>query len=187
MTKARDNATQGGLVLLTPGSATNGTIGSSGNISFSGASTILINNCFNSTYKSYKVITDLTAASTSLEIFFRLSASGTAYSGALYSFYGNYGRTTGASGATYASGANQFYLGNTDATYAPGFMSSLEIHRPFLTQYKSINFQNWGKDSTSQWGSSTSGVLESNTSYDGLYLYTSTGTITGSIKVYGYK
>ena len=174
MTRAKDVASNGGLVLINT-------------TSFSAASSVQINNCFSSTYKSYKVLTDLTAASTMLEMFFRLSASGTPYSGAQYSFYGTYGRTSGTSGATYGSGSTQFYFGNTDGTFAPGFLNSLEIHRPFLTQYKNINFQNWGRDATSQWGSSTSGIIESNTSYDGLYVYTSTGNITGTIKIYGYK
>jgi hypothetical protein len=49
MTKARDNANGGfGLVLVKPSTVVNGTDNGKGTVSFSGASTVSLNGCFNS-------------------------------------------------------------------------------------------------------------------------------------------
>ncbi len=57
MTKARDLANGGfGLVLVKPFSVVGGTDNGKGTVSFSGATTVSLNDVFSSTYMNYKII-----------------------------------------------------------------------------------------------------------------------------------
>ncbi len=55
MTKARDLANGGfGLVLIKPSSVVNGTDNGKGTVSFSGVTSVSLNDVFNATYTNYK-------------------------------------------------------------------------------------------------------------------------------------
>ena len=57
MTKARDLANGGfGLVLIKPSTVVNGTDNGKGTVSFTTASSVSLNDVFNSTYTNYKII-----------------------------------------------------------------------------------------------------------------------------------
>jgi hypothetical protein len=176
-----------GLSLITPTSvaATGGTvsIGANGTVSFSGIGTsgISLNGVFNSTYTNYKIVFDGEAsAQVSMRIRFR--ANGTDATGSNYNVQEI--RAQGASIVT------ERYANSTVGEFANTFSSKMAVEaiifNPFganSTVYMSnVVNQNEGARAYQYFGGHTLA-----TSYDGFTLFTSTGTITGTLSVYGYR
>jgi hypothetical protein len=183
LTKARDLASGGfGLVLIKPSTVVNGTDNGKGTVSFSAASTVSLNNVFNSTYKNYKIFVDFTA-STTLDINFRLRANNSDNSTA-----SSYNRQNmDANGSTLSS----FRFAQTEHLMGGGAstavnMITMDITRPFLADTTGFNIFNQRSQSNA-WMMLASGFHNQSVSYDGITLLASTGNITGSISVYGYN
>ena len=174
VTQATLDATVG-LVPITPTSIANsgGSASASGAaVTFSGVSSISLNGVFSATYARYLIMWDgggsINPGSGSNYYSQRLYGAGTTVSA---------GRT-GAS--TYASAGSWDYLNNS--------ATQLTMYNPFVaanTMWHEIGISNADTSNTS--------VLEINggthslsTSYDGFTLLTSSGTCTGTIRVYGY-
>ncbi len=77
-----------GLSLITPSSIAatggSGSISSTGKISFTSASSISLNGIFSSTYQNYKVLFQVTAPTSGVDLTLRLRASGSDLTGASY-------------------------------------------------------------------------------------------------------
>ena len=183
MTKARDLASGGfGLVLIKPSTVVGGTDNGKGTVSFSAVSSVSLNNVFNSTYDNYKVmITIDTLEAKTCGLRMRVSGSdasgATDYKWSLQYFTGagnpaNDGGSTGASSAT--------LLNLSAGGIATG---AIEIMNPFLAKF-THSFRLGAYSSTHHFGSFIHTV---NTSYDGFTLISSSGTITGTVSVYGYN
>lgn len=178
MTKARDNATQGGLVLLSE-------------TTFSAASTITIDNCFTSTYKSYYIALEpfgCSSYSASLYFRFRIGSGSpsnytSGYDGSCV--YGNYNSTTvGNFGAgntdkflfAYDAGGN-----GTSANSSGGHMFIRNVG--LSSSYPVVNGQYFGNS----WGSNFNMENRNLQNYTGFSIYASTGNVNGTIKIYAYK
>jgi hypothetical protein len=174
-----------GIVQLIPGSVDIGsgsaTVNGNGQISFSGASSISINDIFNSTYTNYKVIGDITNTSASLvSMRYRVSSSDRTSGYLTSSFY------LALSAADFLKDNNgttysriSYCAANTDTTF-----ESI-LYRPFTTAktYQST-IAIRGDAYVYQSGTYT----DSTTSYTGFTIYpNSGGTMTGSFSVYGYR
>ena len=172
-----------GLRLITPTSVVSGTISSTGSVSFTTASSINLNGIFSSTYDNYLVKLDYTA-SASNGMYLRLRASGTDANGTDYFRQMVTGDGTTASGNRESSSTYyNFGYSNTGRSSA-----TLEINSPFIARPTTGNtmFNEQTNSSgvatrSSSWGHNVS------TAYDGMTIYPNTGTLTGSIRVYGYK
>lgn len=155
-----------------------------GEVSFTTQSSVSIDNCFSATYTHYLVVRNLLGSSGDVALGVRLRVSATDASGADYrDQYVNASSTTiagaRATGATSWTAA----LGYTEAT-AFGF-EQLRVSNPFET----VRTTAWCDRSSDADGSI---VLDRRvyahdltTSYDGITVIPASGTITGSIKVYG--
>jgi hypothetical protein len=171
LTKARDVATQGGMVLIN-------------STTVSASSGIQINNLFSSTYDQYFMSWTGVCSSNAVALFSRFSASGTPNSSTLY-FYGGYS-TNNSTGPTreYAGSQAQTILGALGDISGSAFNY---INNPFLA---SPTNGTWSYD---LWGSSSNfvgqgGFSHNNAvSYDGIYIYPGSGTFTGTLKFYGVK
>jgi hypothetical protein len=176
-----------GLSLITPTSIAatggSGSISATGAVSFTSASAINFNGCFSSTYDNYLVKLDYTA-SASNGMYLRLRASGTDANGTDYFRQMVTGDGTTASGNRESSSTYyNFGYSNTGRSSA-----TLEINSPFIARPTTGNvmFNEQTNSSgvatrSSSWGHNVS------TAYDGMTIYPNTGTLTGSIRVYGYK
>ena len=172
-----------GMKLIVPTSAVNGTVGATGAVTFTTASTLNINGCFNSTYTNYKIIMNV-IGSTVTDLRFKMRASGTDSSGAYYWVYTGV-RDTG--GSYQQSTAN-------DSSAAINYISVqkrqqiiLDICRPFEAEETSYTGKTVGSDSTSALFTNPYMFHAQNISYDGFSLIPGSGTITGTVRVYGYK
>mgnify|MGYP007073085241 CR=1 FL=1 len=167
------DTTLGVYSAVTPGSVKISTT------TFSGVATQSFNNVFSTTYDNYKILVKITG-STSTALNFRLRVSGTDTSTNYY-WAGNYQRYD----QTTESGEN----GNNVAQGQIGGLQSVrgfhvvEINQPFLatpTQYSSLGFD-------AEYKRHYAGAQSGSTSFDGITLIALSGTMTGTVSVYGYN
>ena len=147
--------------------------------SFSAVSSVSLNNVFSATYENYRVIFRSTG-STSNRAIFRLRSSGsdatTGYAGRLLTADG-----TGVAGGTISATLFPLINDNTSSV-AYAAIDVMQPHETTITGFLSVG-------STSNPDIRFIGGRNINaTSYDGSSLVAdSTGNITGTVRVYGYK
>jgi hypothetical protein len=146
--------------------------------SFSAVSSVSVNGCFSATYERYFVITRFATTNTST-LGFRLRVSG---SDATSSYAGQ--QLGGTGGTVFASNwdtsridldnnsaGNQFFIANFD--------------RPFQATETSVFVQAFRGNNGAV--SNHAGWHTATTSYTGLSIVAGTGTMTGNIRIYGYR
>jgi hypothetical protein len=196
MTRARDVATQGGLVQVVPTSISvgsgSGSVSGNGAITFTGASTISLNNCFTSTYDNYKFICDLAlneAANGANQLRLRLRTSSGDDSSNIYN--GGYSHTYyGATSFSIGGGVQPgTYLPINTQYYHTGAVSeTFDIVGVNGSNRREFFGVSHGGDGASGSGGFFAGAtyITSNI-HTGITFYSSSsGTFTGTIKIYGY-
>ena len=162
-----------GLVYVT--SATIGT----------GVSSVVLTNCFNSTYENYRLVVNITSNSSSnSSLTLRMRDSGGTDSTSNYFFGFIYAiPSTGAvSSAGNTSGSYYDYAVNCLGTSGGG--ASIDILKPFLAQVTVFT----GGSPRGDLVGSTSGYHNVGSSYVSLSLTSGGGTVTGgTVAVYGYR
>jgi hypothetical protein len=145
--------------------------------SFSAVSAVNINGCFTSTYQSYRVIARFTNSTTGV-LGYRLRASGTDatanYEGVLL---------IGLAGSSASNAWDTSRVDFDNNTSGSNLIAS-EIDSPQLATR--TMFLNTLVRTNTVVGVHN-GSHTASTSYDGLTLFTGAGTITGSIRIYGYR
>ena len=183
-----------GLTLLTPTSIANtsgtASIGANGTITVSGVSSVSLNNVFNSTYRNYKIIVQVSSPSADdvLRLRWRKSASDSTTE-----YYGMWSRTSAAAttGALNTNGESSVQLltldsANPNTVY--GF--SYDALNPFVSTYTSLVGTALGIElnSAQYYGYAGASHHRVTETYDGLTLLTGSGaTVVGTISVYGYN
>jgi hypothetical protein len=148
------------------------------------SSTVVVYNCFSSTYDNYKIVYMGGQSSASCHLTIQLSGitTGVYYGGIMY--------VSSSPGSVQVAGVNA----QTSWTYS-GMMrgSSLggqldfELHGPFLSNCRTRVNAPYVRDDDQGFGTFT-GIVESTASATGFTLATTTGTFTGGqIVVYGYR
>lgn len=171
-----------GLRLLVPTSAVNGTVGTSGVVTFSGVSSVSLNGCFSSTYQNYKVYINWTH-STGTAINIRLRLSGTDYTSSDYYYSGiATNHSTATISSLRGSGVSSF-ASSTNMSTSENFVT-VNFASPNTTATTKATFE---LATSGGFNELYGGVLSSNNQNDGFTLYPSSGTITGTIRVYGLK
>lgn len=157
-----------------------------GEVSFTTQSSVSIDNCFSAAYTHYLVVRNLLGSSGDQPIRVRLRVSSTDDSGTNYRKQEVSASSTTITGAR-TTGSQQWgeALGYTEAT-AFGY-AQLRISNPFdtvrTTAWTDLSYDADG--SVALWRFVYAHDLT--TSYDGITVIPASGTITGSIKVYGLK
>lgn len=177
-----------GLVQVSPTSVAvgsgSGSVDGNGTVTFSGASSVSLNNCFSSTYTNYRLIF-IATGSTFAGCYFQTRLSGTTATGANYSYQklGAVGSTVSASRGT---GSTTIELGYLRSGGADGW--TVDVFAPNLAEpTKTIHH-------CTDWGDGTNlelyfgvGFHFVSTAYDGFTLFPNSGTFSGSLQVYGYR
>lgn len=179
-----------GMRLLIPASATNGTIGSTGAVTFTTQSSVSLNDVFTSTYDNYVVHIKFTAFSADASTFVRLRKSGTDATGSNY-YFSSRGYT--AAGVTFDSVNNPtsdgWFIQDVDSgsSIKPTF-AKVEFLDPKVSGYTSAFTQFVGSTTAGvnvmQYGGGQHNVSDS---YDGFTIRVNGGTMSGTVRVYGYK
>jgi hypothetical protein len=172
MTKAREIATQSGLILITTSTQ-------------AAAATNSLDGIFSSNYKNYKIIGNFTGSaggSSPVAVYFKFK-NGATYSSSHYgsNVHGIFSSTSVASINTF--NAAVFHFSYTNQGFPTHF--EMDVHNPFVGGYKSI---------TGQYNSVGIGVQGSfgghegtTASFTGFELTLGTGNISGFYQVYGYN
>lgn len=156
------------------------------NQSVTAASSVAFNNCFNSTYSNYRIVVDSvgsTSSAASMSLQFR--TSGTAYSSANYYRWTIYGANSTALAANWVAGTSSAFFTSTADHAGHG---AVDVIQPFSSTIKtswSGAYYSIGSVA-SDWGWTNGAVLVTN-SFDGFALTASSGTFTGSVRIYGYR
>jgi hypothetical protein len=152
---------------------------------FTDTSSVSVSNIFNSTYENYRVLLNITSATATATTNLRLRYGTTDNSSSNYYWNRVYGQTTVVCGNGSSSTATN---GTYFAEYSAGSSSTdATIYNPFASKSTS-----WTGVSNFIYGTTNhtmmlSGQMSVSTSYDGFTLYQSSGNMTGTLKVYGFK
>jgi hypothetical protein len=151
---------------------------------FATTSTPFINGCFSSTYENYRIVMSLTCSSTTnLRMRFR-SGTNTPETGSVYDRFGfSY---VGSVDSQIISNQTSAYLGDITSVGIPNvFVSSIDIFNPNTALHTNTLPTSWGSNSGSIFLMPVR--VETTTAYTGIELFGDAGTLTGSMRVYGYR
>jgi hypothetical protein len=177
----------GGLAKIVPTSVTVGsgsaTVNGNGSISFSGATSVLVNNVFTSAYRNYFLTWESTSPASQYPNY-RLSTGGTPNSTSNYSHQRFESSGAGSSSQRTTDSVFSLQTNNTRA-----FVATLYIFAPqvaektfVITHTMHINDLTF----TQPVNMNTNGIFNDTTQFDGIQLLPNTSNITGTLSVYGY-
>jgi hypothetical protein len=159
-----------------------GSVDTKGAVTFSGASSILLNNCFTSVYQNYQIICNITQ-STGSALKYRVSSGGTPVTSSTYRRGGWYQEGPSTNGLYYSSSSETSIVVNDKIN------ASIVINtfKPFEASATSVLFDLQMENGSVAGVVKGYGYNTNATSYDGFQLSPDSGTIAGTIRVYGYK
>ena len=153
-----------------------------GATTFTGATTPFINGCFTSTYAHYRIMINMTgSASVGVTVRMRSGVS-TPETGAVYDRFGF------EAGAVYTNvnlaDQTSALVGQTDS--GGGVMTGIiDCFNPNVASNSNLVINGWNANS------GTSDIMnnriQTTTQYTGIEIFPASGTITGSMRVYGYR
>ena len=153
---------------------------------FSAASSTSFVSLLTSTYANYRVICQFTSVSGAAGIAYMKLRSGATDISANYSYGGWLVEASGTANISQATGGvNGFYVSTIYSGYA-GAAASFDLIGPQLasnTEFMNIGGSNYSNTRLEIYGGLHSGA----TAYDGITIYASVGTLTGTARLYGYQ
>ncbi len=181
------SVTGGGMDLITPTSvAGTGVTLSGGQVTFTAATTISANGVFTSTYESYLVMLLTTASGAASQLITaRLRLAGT-------DAVTNYKTqrlfySTGATVQVNPSGTDDWTFSAADSTN-PTSLSALTIASPAIARATAMKGEFQNVSSTGDCiGNILTGIHTTATAYDGLTILGESGSITGTLRIYGLR
>jgi hypothetical protein len=177
-----------GLVKVIPTSVAGSgvTLGATGTVTFAASTSVSINGCFSALYSNYRVVI-AGSGTDNLDGSLRFRAGGTDSTGANYQyassgFYGGIRNDASGTGQTSIGFAVSFGNGRTSG-------ASIDIYRPFTTDsYKVTSTQvAFAHSAVGVIVRNVAGALGSATQFDGFTFFVGSGSISGTVTVYGYR
>ena len=158
---------------------------------FTAVSAVNVNGCFSATYRNYRVTFDITTTSQNNYCYMRLRSGVTDNTTTNYNYVRPSNRIGSTTTAEIFGGAAvaQWDSISHNVSGAQDSMAIWDIRRPYLTLRTGIHGQQITSESTyvNQHGGQYFGIFNSTDAFDGFSIIASAGTITGVVKVYGYK
>ena len=149
--------------------------------SFSSSSIVSFNNCFTSTYENYKIVWTANSVSSLGTILLRLRASGTDNTTTNYGSSGVYALFAGTVSGTGYNAQNYWaihYCANTSSQHR-----SIELMQPQVAYNTSFGSVGSNADANAYYA----GWFGATTQFDGFSILPGSGTMTGTVRVYGYR
>lgn len=173
-----------GMDLITPTSvAGSGVTLSGGAVSFSASSTVSVNGCFTSAYENYVVVfTSSATAAGYAHVRIRLRVSGTDDSANSYKYVNLYIEPSISAGRETSTSMRAGRVSNN----ADANSLVVDIFRPQVANKTIFNAQNT-QTQDSGFAVVSGGYFDVTTQFDGFSIYPESGTITGTLRVYGRK
>jgi hypothetical protein len=202
MTRARDLASLGdntsqleqqGLVKIIPSSVAvgsgTGSASASGTVTFTTVSSVSLNSIFSSTYRNYKIVIDLTAASASTSQNFKLRSGATDSSSSYYYGFMGIKDLTGANNMTATNVTGGIQWSTSFGGFGDFLASDLIIYKPFIATRTILTGLGHGLTTVGgdRFSIAGAGFHDQATSYDGITIIPGSGTISGTVSVYGFN
>ena len=191
MTRSRQTADWGsraGLAKIVPSSVAvgsgTGSASALGTVSFSGASSVSLNDVFSSTYQNYRIVWQSTNASAAA-IRMRLRVSNADDTSNVYVSAYRYEQVGGAGTGRVTDGATTSWT-ITQSANQTASNASLDIFRPFETTPTYSSFMNMNRD-TVDYIYMGGLIMTNSTSFTGITFYPGSSTISGTVSIYGYN
>jgi hypothetical protein len=144
----------------------------------SAASTVSFDNVFTSTYSNYMInISGVTSTDNFINMRLRVGGVDSSASNYAYQRDSSFSSTSSLSTNT----AQSFW--NVSRGNTTGFSSQINVYAPQLAQLKLVNSNGGHQGQFTR----VAGANSLTTQFDGFSIYPASGTMTGTIKVYGYK
>lgn len=163
-----------------------------GLVTFTGVTSVSLNNVFSADYENYKVIINLTAATVSGNLYYRARRAGTDLSGAtVYNaglIYLNV--STGSIGNSSQNGASFVNIGYFRGGFAGDFGAVVDVTNAYSTVASKLFFNSQGGTAAPAGIHAVNGTGRYNpgTEHDGFTIYPSaSGNMTGTVQVFGYN
>lgn len=182
------SASSGGLAISASGNVTGAGLDLITTQSFSAVSSVSVNNCFSATYDNYRVVIAASgsvdgSAGTATRI--RLRSAGTDYSASTYAEFGIF---------VNASSGPSRYFNNSVAQATIGWhfnysgISTVDFASPATSgAYKHYTSTSLGTGTADGYGGYASGRVLTTSAYDGFTFFPTSGTLTGTVSIYGYR
>jgi hypothetical protein len=171
------------------GAAAAGALTYIGGATFSATSSQSLNSVFSSTYTNYLILCNIDSVSTGANINLRMRASGTDSSASYYSniLYNDLTAGTTTFGNVSVSNGSSWKIGDLNTSGQP-FGFTCTMFNPFRTVTTTFESGSHGYNYNGTVYQSFTGGYHGvgGTSYDGISIFPTSGTFTGSIRVYGY-
>lgn len=149
----------------------------------SSASSISLNNCFSSTYLNYKFIWDGSVSSSS-GVYFRLRSSGTDLSSSVYYAHQMYQTDAAGPSRWYGPASSGIIFDTGDSkTCISGDIFSPFANTPTIITSSLFTL----RSALTNVIGTYSGAINNSISYDGMSLVGISNTLTGSLRIYGYR
>jgi hypothetical protein len=171
-------------VVVASGSAT---VTSLGQVSFTGATSLSLNNVFSSIYQNYRIIIRIITNTNSTSLLYRLRASGTDNTANSYFFGGSFARTSGATGAFSGSSASSGSISWINGAAVGAMSMSVDLYGPAISNFTTGQSVSMGGDGTSLAGIFVGHNHQVASSFDGITILPVIGNISGTIQVFGYN
>lgn len=178
-----------GLVVMTPssvvaaGTGSSASIDADGSVVFSSCTSLSLNGVFTSSYDNYMITLRSSSSNAARSYKFRLRASGTDNSTA-NSYASQYVEVSGASASSSRATGNEGVFGYSNDTLRSGV--SVFIFGPQLAQptvLRSVGVSAYLNSFLFSYAS----THNQSTSYDGISIYDSSGTLSGLLTVFGFN
>lgn len=152
---------------------------------FTTASTCPMESVFSSNYLNYLVKITMTGSANSNSSLVFYTGTNTEYTAANYFRYGAY-YGSGAWTNFQAASLTSLFVNNHSSTAANISSSDLSIFAPNNSSFRT-NLRNDSWESSSGLVIRTENVIDTTTAFTGFVLKPTSGTLTGRIRVYGYR
>jgi hypothetical protein len=155
---------------------------------FSAVSSVSIDDVFSAEYDSYEaIVSSLLPSATGNSITLNMRSSGSDYTSSNYWYATEYIRTDNTT--TRGSGAPQSYQFITITSAASvGYISTnLRFIGPYTATATRINSESFGYSAGNNAAINSGGSVNDVNSFDGFKLSISSGTMSGTIRIYGYR
>jgi hypothetical protein len=176
------NRNVGGLNLVIPTGATNGTVGANGAVTIGSAvASVTVSGAFSSNYENYLIVISGGASSATSRLRLTLGATATGY------YYAVTGRSWASGTATFAQAQNAAFWANCGTATTNSINGNVTLFSPFTAKATVMKAEAVGVSSVDEYQQG-GGYLDNTTSYTAFTFTPNTGTLTGgTIRIYGYN
>lgn len=189
MTRSRQTADWGsraGLAKVIPSSVAvgsgTGSADTTGKVTFTTVSSVSLNSVFTSAYTNYRIVTNFVVSTNDQGVTFRFRVSGS--DNTTTNYVNRVGRVLSGGISANDTIARDYFGVNAIQTASTGRgIAIYDISNPSVAEVHPI-FASSSTDYGAYFGS---GYFQSATAFDGFTLYVGSGTLTGTVTVYGYN